>query len=69
MQPPDRDGGWQEQVSSKASVIGHVGKALNRFNCSSLRVGLGRWMVDDDGPILCMTFSLMIMHAILAWHE
>ena len=49
MQPPDRDGGWQEQVSSKASVIGHIGKALNQFNCSSLGFGLGRWMVDGDG--------------------
>ena len=49
MQPPDKDGGWQEQVSSKASVIGHIGKALNQFNCSSLRIGLGRWMVDGDG--------------------
>lgn len=50
MQPPDRDGGWQEQVSSKASVIGHIGKALNYFNCSGLGDGLGWWMVDGgDG--------------------
>ena len=26
MQPPDRDGGWQKQVSSKAGVVGHVGE-------------------------------------------
>ena len=69
MQPPDRDGGWQKRGSSKAVVIGHVAEALNQFSCSSLRVGLGRWIGDGDGLKLCMTFSLMVMHVILAWHE